>query len=600
MALASNTQRWTLGSFSASGPRIAALVVVSLVFVLPSGANDVCKVQEPAAASTAAPPEQKPTRFVDADEIVRLARKGTPVQVDGAVIRGRLDFSYMTIEQQVKLTNCDFLEAPNLSYSTFKRHLILTGSTFRKGANFESATVDLNAALNRTQFLAGEANLRDLQVHGFLNMHLARFADGVVLRGVGAHLQKGADFSNDDFGGEARLDSMESDGDLNFAYAKFHKLFLLTTTKVSGSLFLRCAEFWDSATMPGIQVTYNVRSEGADFKNAANFSESQIGSFVELSGAKFENADKPVDFSRATVAAGGFFDRVNFAGEVKFNGAHFNSDASFDQATFERTASFERAHFDQGAHFEHTAFRGNASFHDTSFGTLDLSPDGQVDGEEQFRGTVELRGCTYDRVLADWQSLLSLADGRPRLAQTDKQPYLQLQKSYAAMGDDVSANHVFLEWHRVKRSDLFHSHKLLWLLDCVPWLTSNYGVAPGRLLEMSFLLIFVGMFIFSCPGAVSPVGAKDQAAAFPTKLGRLRHWDAAAVSLHQFLPIEVPFGAQWTPASQIVTLRYRHHDRGRTLLRVRPSTYATILKVSGYILVPLEIVVLNGLLKPGG
>ena len=80
---------------------------------------------------------------------------------------------------------------------------------------------------------------------------------------------------------------------------------------------------------------------------------------------------------------------------------------------------------------------------------------------------------------------------------------------------------------------------------------------------------------------------------------RLRHWDAVAVSLHQFLPIEVPFGSQWTPVSDLVKLPVFRHGHTLISLRIRPATHATVLKISGYILVPLEIVVLNGMLKPG-
>jgi hypothetical protein len=80
---------------------------------------------------------------------------------------------------------------------------------------------------------------------------------------------------------------------------------------------------------------------------------------------------------------------------------------------------------------------------------------------------------------------------------------------------------------------------------------------------------------------------------------RLRHWDALAVSLHQFLPLEVPIGSEWTPARDPVALRFVHRNRRMILLRMRPSTCATLLKVCGYILVPLEILILNGLLRPG-
>ena len=540
-----------------------------------------------------------PKRLVDAQEIARRARNGFEVREDGAVIRGRLNLSYMVIKEQFFLTNCDFPEAPDFSYSTFKRHLVLEGSTFRKGARFQSMTVDLDARFAHTSFLSGSAIFDGLQVHGMMNMRKAQLADGVNLTAVAAHLEKDADFSMADFGAEANFYGVEAHSDLFFEGAKFQKLFLLTIAKITGSLFLKDAQFAGRARFAGMQVT-NLKAEGTVFKNEANFGESQISSFLDLSGAKFESTQTPPSFVRATIAAGGFFDRVRFAAGAKFDGAHFNADASFDQAVFERTVSFDRAHFDQAARFEHCAFKQNVSFHETSFGALDLARDGEVRGNDQFGGSVDLLGCTYDRIQVRWQSLLNMPDGRTRLVGVDKQPYLQLQKTYETAGDDVAANGVFLEWHRVRRQDIFHSSKLGWLIDCVPWLTSNYGVAPRRLLEASALLLLFGMLIFSRPGAVLRGISSDRPETQSTaKAICLRHWDAVAVSLHQFLPIEVPFGSQWTPAGEPVTLRFLHRNRGVVLLRMRPSTCATLLKISGYILVPLEIVVLNGLLRPG-
>jgi len=330
------------------------------------------------------------------------------VRIDGAVIRGRLDLSYAVIEQQISLTHCDFQDEPNFSYSTLKRHLVLDGSTFRKGVRLESTTVDLNASLKATTFLGGEAVFKDLQVHGLLNMRDAQFADRVNVMAQRMHLDRGADFSNAVFGADVDLSEVEDHSDLFFEGAKFQKRFLLTTAKISGSLFLMSAQFEGPALVAGMRVAYNVRAERAVFKNRANFSDSQIGSFLELSGARFEFTDRPANFTRATVAAGGFFDRVEFIGGGAFDSAHFTADASFDKAVFERPVSFDRAHFDQSAHFEHCVFKEGVSFHETFVGSLDLSRNGRADGHDQFGGQVDLQGCTYGRAQVQWLSLIHI------------------------------------------------------------------------------------------------------------------------------------------------------------------------------------------------
>jgi|SRR5215471_9570260 len=569
--------------------------VLAAHFVLAFSA--LCVAQTPVPYSLNA----KPKTVIEASELARRARNGLGIRVDNTVIRGRLDLSYRVIERQFSITNCDFQEEPDLSYSTFKRHVVLEGSTFRKGAKFESMTVDYNAHFDRARFLAGEANFRYLQVHGTLTARAAQFANGVNVIAAGAHFDKDVDLSNADFGGPAIFYGAEAHSDLSFDAATFRQQIVLTTAKIGGSLFLRDSHFFGPALFAGIQVTYNVRAERAVFKDYVNLTDSQISSFLDLSRARFESTDKPVHFVRANVARGGYFDGVEFAGRVKFDGAHFNADASFDQAVFNHVVSFDRARFDQTVHFEHCSFKDNVSFHQTSFGSLLLSQNGQVQGKDQFGGTVDLRGCTYDRVQVRWQSLFRMYDGSPRLTTLDQQPYSQLLKSYQAAGDNDTANEVLLEWHRLKRQEIFRSSKFRWLADCLSWLTSNYGVAPGRLLEISALLLLLGMLIFSRPGAVLRSATNGQPNVERTDNAmpiRLPHWEAVAVSLHQFLPIEVPFGSEWIPTSDLVTLRLTHRYRGVIILRMRPSTYATVLKISGYILVPLEIVVLNGLLNP--
>src|SRR5579864_8241275 len=73
-------------------------------------------------------PNLKPMPIIQPSELIRRAHAGEQVTADGAVIRGSLDLSYLEIGQQVSLTNCDFQDAPDFSYTTFKRHLVLTGS----------------------------------------------------------------------------------------------------------------------------------------------------------------------------------------------------------------------------------------------------------------------------------------------------------------------------------------------------------------------------------------------------------------------------------------------------------------------------------------
>ena len=211
--------------------------------------------------------------------------------------------------------------------------------------------------------------------------------------------------------------------------------------------------------------------------------------------------------------------------------------------------------------------------------------------QDQFQGRLDLRGATYRRIQSHWQSALRMPDGTSRLLGNDQQPYTALEKFLRDTGDGNGGDGVLLEWHRVKRQEMFRSSKLEWLLDCIPWALTNYGVAPARLLNLCAILLLFGMLIFSLPDAVT--GENGSAIG---KSIRLSHWDAFAVSFHQFLPLEVPFGSRWTPCNDPVPLKLR---LGTHVLAMRPSTCASLLKIGGYILVPLQILIVNGLIHGG-
>jgi hypothetical protein len=167
-----------------------------------------------------------------------------------------------------------------------------------------------------------------------------------------------------------------------------------------------------------------------------------------------------------------------------------------------------------------------------------------------------------------------------------------LEKSLKDTGDDNGGNSVFLEWHRVKRQEMFRNSKPAWLFDCILWLMDDYGVARySRLLDASVILLILGMLIFSLPGAVTGAeskGRQAEASAIGKDI-RLTHWDAFALSFHEFLPLEVPFGSRWTPGNEPVCLTWCLKKRVLNVVTMRPSTCAWLLKIGGKTLVPLLI-----------
>jgi hypothetical protein len=74
----------------------------------------------------------------------------------------------------------------------------------------------------------------------------------------------------------------------------------------------------------------------------------------------------------------------------------------------------------------------------------------------------------------------------------------------------------------------------------------------------------------------------------------LNFWDGFWVSTRHFLPVEIPAGAQWKPTSNTLwTIKIgQWGDMSMTF-----ETFATLLKLAGWILVPVGLAGLTGILK---
>ena len=67
---------------------------------------------------------------------------------------------------------------------------------------------------------------------------------------------------------------------------------------------------------------------------------------------------------------------------------------------------------------------------------------------------------------------------------------------------------------------------------------------------------------------------------------QISHLEAFWVSLNIFLPIEIPSGANWKASSLIIPY-----------FGIKFTTFATFLNLAGWILVPVGVAGISGLLK---
>ena len=100
--------------------------------------------------------------------------------------------------------------------------------------------------------------------------------------------------------------------------------------------------------------------------------------------------------------------------------------------------------------------------------------------------------------------------------------------------------------------------------------------------------IWLGALVFELPGAVIH---KDKDAP-STKVTR---FEAIALSICYFLPVEFPLEDQWVAATTSIT--YHMPFTGKPI-KLRPAAIANfVLRMSGWIVVPLALAAVTGMLK---
>jgi hypothetical protein len=109
-------------------------------------------------------------------------------------------------------------------------------------------------------------------------------------------------------------------------------------------------------------------------------------------------------------------------------------------------------------------------------------------------------------------------------------------------------------------------------------------------LFFAVILVECGLVMFQIPGAAhlksaTNIGATSTAVTTGgTCSPALSFWDAGRMSIRTFLPVDLPLLINCDPSEKYVFL-------------LRSSDWATIFKVAGWILVPLGVAGLTGILK---
>lgn len=541
--------------------------------------------------------EEKESNPIAAREVVDAIKAGTSVEIVNAVIEGPLNLESVVVEGKITIQRSKIKGPVDCSYAEFRQVVNFHSSQFDSDVNLTAATIEKDITLNAATF-QGKVDLTDIQIKEALYAQSCTFWEdfGFMAAQVGRRcvfmggvFKQKAMFTGCKIGGSAFFDSGEPatgsvkpatfGGEANFVSAQIDDRAMF-----SGVIFKQKADFagiriGSNAEFDGVLFGKGVCFHGAHigdsgfFKNSvfigdADFAYIWVGTNVHFTEATFTGK---ANFNSAKIQGHAVYNQATFEGNVDYSAAAFGGGGAFAEIRFNGPVSFFASRFDMDAGFGKTVFAKNISFLNVMFRTVFFGmPGGQV--TTKFEGSIDLLGCTYDRIepISIWEQLLD------RLERYDRQPYAQLEQTFRRAGHDGLANKVYygrkrMESKRIRfwRRD---ARPGAWILDRLHWLLTGYGVRVPRILVPIVLILIIGTFVFQVEGAVVPRQCLTCPEAF---------W----VSLNQFLPVAIPAGSELQPSSQSLWGIMKF------------TTFATLLKLLGWILVPVGVAGLSGWLK---
>jgi hypothetical protein len=255
-------------------------------------------------------------------------------------------------------------------------------------------------------------------------------------------------------------------------------------------------------------------------------------------------------------------------------------------------ASFIQARFGADAHFDSTLFSGVLDLREANFATVYLPNHLDSRTESDLLPVkMGLVGCRYEHVVLKHPENMLLNRNMLRLlGGYDRQPFSQLEEALRRAGDDRSADTVYLAGRRAEgRTKLPVSRVLDWTYGKLV----NYGVRPWRLVVLALLFILFGWWFFSHPGTVE-LKDKDARTETPYQI----NWEEALnVGVAYFLPVSLPINDHLVPNSQIVDVALSIPGKDESLtVQIRPITIASVLQITGWILVPIGVAAMTGVL----
>lgn len=479
----------------------------------------------------------------------------------------------------------------------------------------------------------------DAQIKGIFNGNKASFNNVSFHR---TKFRRSTLFRDTTFRGSAIFGYCSVGGNADFGWATFKGVAKFADATVGQHAFFNPALFEKEADFTGIKIEGNgyfdfdwsvtsrvqtkffvavgddtLYNPGAIFKQVCTFVDANIG--------------RSAFFDRARFGSNALFGNMRVGGQLSFVGAPFDGYTAFDSAKvggktlfhgahFKNEVAFVRVNFQGGTYFQHAVhlddyYRGTLFENRVLFNAASLGPEANFDGElafyhaythdipenvepqtlsDRFRGNVDFRGCTYDHVwISSWESILNQQEP------FDRQPYVQLERTFHNAGEEYRADAVYYQRRRLEGRQ---KRGLSKLGDLTLWGLVGYGVRMRRLLYWIASILVLSTLVFQAEGAVQAASETG-----PTLSESCRNAEPCQLSLSEafwtgldaFLPppINLPAGDRWEPSPNHSIII----DIGNVeFSTISFASFASLLQLAGWVIVPVGLAGLTGILQRVG
>lgn len=281
-------------------------------------------------------------RKVDAKEIISAIKNGFEIEIDCAIIEGKIELQNIVIERPISFTECSIDEVCFIEV-LFKKEVNFSQNIFNGYVNF--------SLLERDKLEIKSCVFED-KVY-FLHSEFKNFVFFI-----------GVQFKSDTYFNQAIFQK-----DLYFSLAaisqqkiKNSKSKIITIFEADayfiGSKFKAIAIFAEVIFKSNAFFIESVFDKNVFF-GASSDALSQVQKSIEVKSAAFE---KTAYFERATFRGVANFIKVYFNDKAIFNQAVFLNNANFTNALFGKDANFVEAQIKHQANFEKSVFKGKSCF----------------------------------------------------------------------------------------------------------------------------------------------------------------------------------------------------------------------------------------------